>query len=65
MSPPDDGPEWVTIAEIAEKLKLSKMTLYRMIDTGELTAHKFGRQFRVKASDLLQFLEEAKIDDPR
>jgi excisionase family DNA binding protein len=37
---------WLTVAEVATKLNLSKMTVYRMISQKELPAYQFGRAFR-------------------
>lgn len=38
----------LTVKEIAEELRVSKMTIYRAIEVGQLEAIKIGRAFRVK-----------------
>lgn len=38
---------WLTVVEVAEFLRVSKMTVYRWIKAGELPAIKVGRSFRV------------------
>jgi excisionase family DNA binding protein len=45
-------PQYVTVDEIAAELRLSRMTVYRMIHKGELPAARVGgRNFRVRTSD--------------
>lgn len=41
---------FLTVAEVAKLMRVSKMTVYRMIHAGELPAVKFGRSFRVPES---------------
>lgn len=36
-----------TVAEVADMMRVSKMTVYRMVHSGELPAIRFGRSFRV------------------
>lgn len=38
---------FLTVAEVAEMMRVSKMTVYRMVHAGELPAIRFGRSFRV------------------
>ncbi len=45
-----------TPEEIAEKLKLSKYTIYEMIKRGELTAHRIGRSLRISDEQLHQYI---------
>lgn len=46
-----------TLEEIAEKLKVSYMTVYRWVKDGKLKAVKAGKQYRVRSSELDKFLE--------
>jgi len=41
---------FLTVAEVAEMMRVSKMTVYRMVHAGELPAIRFGRSFRVPES---------------
>lgn len=41
---------FLTVAEVAELMRVSKMTVYRMVHAGELPAVKFGRSYRVPES---------------
>ena len=39
--------KFLTVAEVASLMRVSKMTVYRLVHTGELTAVRVGRSFRV------------------
>ncbi|MEA9984743.1 MULTISPECIES: helix-turn-helix domain-containing protein [Subtercola] len=38
---------FLTVAEVADMMRVSKMTVYRLVHSGELPAIRFGRSFRV------------------
>lgn len=40
-------PRFLTVAEVADMMRVSKMTVYRMVHSGELPAVRMGRSFRV------------------
>lgn len=45
---PTPDPEYYTVAEFASKLRVSKMTIYRMVDYGEIPgAIRIGRTIRI------------------
>lgn len=54
--------EYFTVEEIAAKLNLSKMTVYRLIRNGELTSIRVGRSFRVLKSDYDKYVERSKVN---
>ncbi len=47
-----------TIDEIVEILKVTQRTIYNYIKSGDLTAIKIGKYWRVKHTDLAQFLDK-------
>src|SRR3954465_7268028 len=47
---------FVTVAEVADMMRVSKMTVYRMVHAGELPAIRFGRSFRVPESAVADVL---------
>ena len=49
-----------SVAEAAELLGLSQITIYRMLYSGKLRATKFGRVWRIKREDLEALLEETE-----
>jgi excisionase family DNA binding protein len=50
---------FLTAEEVAERWRLSKMTVYRMIESGELTANVFSRTYRIPLSAVLQVEKES------
>lgn len=51
------GVRFFTVAEVAELMRVSKMTVYRMVNAGELPAIRFGRSFRVPESAVAEILQ--------
>ncbi|MEA3214495.1 MAG: hypothetical protein QOJ19_651 [Acidimicrobiia bacterium] len=47
---------FLTVAEVAEQLRVSTMTVYRLIKSGELPAVRIGRSYRLRPVDVDQFL---------
>lgn len=45
-----------TVNEVADSLKLSKLTVWRYINSGKLTAYKVGRDWRIEKKDFDDFL---------
>jgi excisionase family DNA binding protein len=54
-----DDIELLTVSETAARLRVSKMTVYRMVHAGELPAVRIGRGFRIHRQDLTEFLRAA------
>ena len=48
---------YVTLPEVAERLKVSRRTVYRWVKAGNLSAYKFANEYRITESDLKAFLE--------
>ena len=46
-TPGSGAPSFLTVAEVAAMLRVSKMTVYRMVHSGDLPAMQVGRSFRV------------------
>jgi len=38
---------FLTVAEVAEMMRVSNMTVYRLVKSGELPAVRFGRSYRI------------------
>lgn len=49
-----------TVKEVADLLKVSKMTISRYIQSGKLKSSKLGRMHRIADDDLRKFLEDCK-----
>jgi len=46
----------LTIKDASEVLRVSTKTVRRWIDTGDLIAHRIGRQWRISRGDLETFI---------
>jgi excisionase family DNA binding protein len=53
---------FLTVAEVAEMMRVSKMTVYRLVHSGELPAIRFGRSFRVPESAVAAAIERPVAD---
>lgn len=53
---------FLTVQEVAELMRVSKMTVYRMVHAGELPAVRFGRSYRVPANAVESYLRQAVVD---
>ena len=52
-------PKFLTIAEVATMMRVSKMTVYRLVHSGELPAVRVGRSFRVPEGDVDEYLRKS------
>jgi len=57
-----DSSNLLTVAEVATRMRVSKMTVYRMIHAGEMPALRFGRSFRVPAKAVSDYLAGAYVE---
>jgi excisionase family DNA binding protein len=48
---------FLTVQEVAQLMRVSSMTIYRLIKSGELPAVRVGRSFRVRDVDVDAYLE--------
>ncbi|MGC4934346.1 helix-turn-helix domain-containing protein [Gordonia sp. DT30] len=59
---PGSGSQFLTVAEVASQMRVSKMTVYRLVHNGELPAVRVGRSFRVHAKAVHDYLETSYFD---
>ena len=64
ISKPADGERlsevrFLTVAEVAALMRVSKMTVYRLVHGGDLTAVRVGRSFRVPEHAVHEYLRGA------
>lgn len=50
---------YLTIAEVAAAMRLSRMTVYRMVRAGTLAADRFGKSYRVPESAVAEYIRQA------
>jgi excisionase family DNA binding protein len=51
--------KFLTVAEVAAKIRVSKMTVYRLVHSGDLPAVRVGRSFRVTEEDVNEYLRNS------
>ncbi|WP_214405864.1 helix-turn-helix domain-containing protein [Pseudonocardia lacus] len=54
--------QFLTVAEVASMMRVSKMTVYRLVHAGELPAARVGRSFRVPRRAVVDYLRNAYFD---
>ena len=54
--------KFLTVAEVASLMRVSKMTVYRLVHSGELPAVQIGRSFRVPEQAVHEYLRAAFIE---
>jgi excisionase family DNA binding protein len=50
-----------TVAEVAEAMRVSNMTVYRLIQAGDLRATRVGRSYRLRQSDVEAYLSRSAV----
>ena len=53
---------FLTVAEVAQRMRVSKMTVYRLVHSGELTAVRVGRSYRVPEKAVHDYLRDAYVE---
>ena len=53
---------FLTVAEVASVMRVSKMTVYRLVHHGELPAVRVGRSFRVPEQAVHDYLRDSFVE---
>ncbi|GAB3686585.1 helix-turn-helix domain-containing protein [Angustibacter aerolatus] len=53
---------FVTVAEVAAIMRVSKMTVYRLVHAGDLPAVRVGRSFRVPEQAVHDYLQTSFVE---
>jgi excisionase family DNA binding protein len=48
---------FLTVQEVAELMRVSTMTVYRLIKAGDLRAARVGRSYRLQAAEVETYLQ--------
>lgn len=51
-----------TVSEVARQLRVSNMTVYRLIKSAQLPAVRVGRGYRIRDEDVRKYLNERYMD---
>lgn len=54
----------LTVEEVAAALRVSKMTVYRMVERGEIPSVRIGRSFRIPREPFQQWWAERLGETP-
>jgi excisionase family DNA binding protein len=55
---------YLTVAEVAETMRVSRMTVYRLAQSGALPAVRVGRSYRVPEDALEAYLSRSASAEP-
>lgn len=55
------GDRMLTVGEVAAAMRVSNMTVYRLIKSGELAAVRVGKNYRIRESDVTRYLNERSV----
>ncbi|WP_370325035.1 helix-turn-helix domain-containing protein [Euzebya sp.] len=58
MAPIDHDRLW-TVAEVAEHMRVSNMTVYRLIKAGDLPAIRVGKNYRIRGKELADYIDRS------
>jgi excisionase family DNA binding protein len=56
------GTSFLTVAEVASLMRVSKMTVYRLVHAGDLPAVRVGRSFRVPEEAVRRYLRDSFVE---
>lgn len=59
--PPSANARFLTVAEVATIMRVSKMTVYRLVHHGELESIRVGRSYRISEHAVNQYLRTAEL----
>jgi excisionase family DNA binding protein len=51
----------LTVAEVAQIMRVSNMTVYRLIKAGQLAALRVGKNYRIRGRDIERYLTERAV----
>ena len=58
---PDEELRWLSTRDAAAYLGITPRTVYKLIDTDQLRAYRFGRVIRIRGRDLDTYIDNARI----
>ncbi len=59
MADRSSRPAYLTVAEVADMLRVSNMTVYRLINAGSLPAVRVGKSYRLTEADVDGYLAQS------
>ena len=65
MSERGFGEPLLTVGEVATLMRVSNMTVYRLIKAGQLAAIRVGKNYRIRRTDVDRYLTERSVQVER
>ncbi|HEX2049133.1 MAG TPA: helix-turn-helix domain-containing protein [Actinomycetota bacterium] len=59
--PGELGEPLLTVGEVANLMRVSNMTVYRLIKSGQLAAIRVGKNYRIRRGDVERYLSERAV----
>ena len=56
------GEPLMTVGEVATLMRVSNMTVYRLIKAGQLSAIRVGKNYRIRRTDVDRYLTERAVN---
>ncbi len=53
--------DFLTVPEVAARLRVTAMTIYRWIEDGRLPAMQIGKHYRIRSGDLDEMLDSSRV----
>lgn len=54
----------LTVAEVAQRLKVSVRLVYKLVERGDIASHRIASTIRVKEEDLEAYLNGVRVGKP-
>jgi excisionase family DNA binding protein len=51
----------MTVREVAQMMRVSNMTVYRLIKAGDLGAVRIGKNYRIRKNDVISYLMRRSV----
>ena len=61
MNERDFSDPLLTVSEVAQLMRVSNMTVYRLIKAGQLSAIRVGKNYRIRGADIDRYLTERAV----
>jgi excisionase family DNA binding protein len=55
------GEPLLTVSEVAQVMRVSNMTVYRLIKSGQLAAVRVGKNYRIRRSDVDKYFTDRAV----
>jgi excisionase family DNA binding protein len=61
MAGPQFDDPLLTVGEVAQIMRVSNMTVYRLIKSGQMAAIRVGKNYRIRRKDVERYLRERAV----